>query len=166
MEKYNLRPVSINQVGEADQHGNLAYSIVFENNQSGFFKCKTQDLFVVNEPAEFYIEKAVGRSGKEYNKIRRVSSVENAFENNQKKSSTGEPGKSKDNIMQINRSVAVKAICELRAQSSVGVADIIREADILFDYINFGVLDKDEPKDGHKEALKQQEPIEENELPF
>ena len=163
MEKYNLVCKDVKPVGEPDQYGNLAFSIAFTDGTSGFFKCKEQDLFQVGVASEFYIEKAVGKSNKEYNKIRRVSSVENQFENNQKKSSTSDTGKSKSNIEQINRSVAIKAVCEMRAQSSRTMEQIIEEAEQLFDYIQFGI--KDEPKDGHKEALKQQEPIE-DELPF
>ena len=168
MEKFSKQVVAVNQVGEPDQHGNHAYSIVFADNSSGFFKCKEQDLFTPGEVAEFYIEKATGKSGKEYNKIRRVSSVE--FDQPGKPSTAGTSesgsGKSKEVNDMINRSVAVKAVCELRAQSNtITMPMIIEQAEILFDYIQFGVSNG-EPRDGHLKALESPAPEEIDTLPW
>jgi len=159
MEKYNLKVESINPAGEPDQHGNSYYWIAFEGGKTGLFGCKEQDLFTVGQESEFYLETKIGKSGKEYSKIRRVSSVENPYENNQKKSSTGGPGggeNSKEIGKAINRAVAVKAVCQYRAQSSRSIEDIIKEADQLYDYIQFGIQDgpSGQPADGHQEALK------------
>ncbi len=176
MEKYkkhDLVCTSITKAGEPDVHGNQYYWIGFQDNTSGLFGCKTQDLFTLGEPQEFYTEQKVGKSGKEYSKIRRVKDIENPYENNQKKSSTGDPGgstnrwdgRTKEDLEQMTRGVCVKAVCQMRAQSSRTMEQVIEEAEQLFDYIQFGI--KDEPKDGHTQAL--QPPSSEiitDELPF
>ena len=143
MEKCKKVVYEVKKVGEPDQYGNNAYSIKFADNTSGFFKCKDQDLFFEGKEAEFYVELTTGRTGKEYSKIHRVSSVENEFNNNEKKPSTSEPGsgKSKETSDMINRSVAIKAICELRAGGKYTAEQVIEEAEILFDYIQFGVTE-------------------------
>lgn len=167
MEKYNLVVTDVKPVGEPDKYGNLAFSISFEGGKSGFFKCKEQNLFQVGEASEFYIDKVTGTTGKEYSKILRVSAVENNFDNSEKKSSTSGAGggvSSKETSNMINRAVAVKAVCEYRAQSSRSIQDIIKEADQLFDYITFGITD--EQSDGHKEALKTPVTVEPDQLPF
>ena len=172
MEKFSKQVVAVNQVGEPDQHGNHAYSIVFADNSSGFFKCKEQDLFTPGEVAEFYIEKATGKSGKEYNKIRRVSSVEFDQPGKPLTAGTSESGsgKSKDDKFDhdgMMRSVAIKAICELRSNTKTNTETILKEAEVIFDYLKFGVSNG-EPKDGHKEALQitPAQTIELDDLPF
>ena len=156
MEKVTKVSVEINKVGEPDQYGNHAYSILFDDNSSGFFKCKAQDLFTVGQPSEFYIGKVPGKSGKEYNKIQRVSAVE--FDQPGKPSTAGTSesggGKSKgdfdhDGMM---RSVSLKAACELRSNTGVTTETILIECDAFFDYLKFGVSNG-EPEDGHQKAL-------------
>jgi hypothetical protein len=156
MEKYKKVTSSIKEVGEPDQYGNKAYSIVFADQTSGFFKCKEQDLFTVGQESEFYMGQATGRTGKEYSKIQRVSAIENDFNKSEKNFS--QPAKSKDTSDMINRSVAVKAAAELLAGSSNNTPDRVLEcAELFFDYIQFGVTDK-------QQASK---PVPEiNELPF
>ena len=111
MEKFKLKCINIQQVGEPDTYGNLAFSIKFEGGSSGFFKCKTQDLFELGEEAEFYIDKVPGKSGADYNKILRVSKVENDYDQKKSPSAGGiaESGseKSKETSQMINRSVAM-----------------------------------------------------------
>ena len=145
MEKVQKTVSEIKQVGEPDQYGNLAYVIAFSDQTSGFFRCKDQNLFTLGAEATFYFGKTVGKSGKEYYKIDRVEKHENDFE---KKTipSTGEPGKSlsKGNIEQINRSVAIKAACHLLTGSSNNTPErVIEAAELFFDYIAFGVGDKE-----------------------
>jgi len=144
MEKCKKVVSNVKQVGEPDQYGNNAFSITFADNTSGFFKCKEQDLFFVGQEAEFYISQEVGRTGKEYSKIHRVSSVENQFDNPQKKNQSDGGGHTKSETSDmINRSVAVKAACELLAGSSNNTPDRVLEcAELFFDYIQFGITDK------------------------
>ena len=143
MEKCKKVCKDVRPSGE-DDHGNKYFWIDFEDKSSGLFGCKEQDLFQVGQESEFYFEPKVGKGNKEYNKIRRVSSVEYDDGNTEKKSSTplisGSGNvKSKEVNDMINRSVAIKAICELRQGSSIQPINIIEEAEILFDYIQFGV---------------------------
>ena len=170
MEKYKKVTQAVNEVGQPDQYGNKAFSIAFADGSSGFFKCKEQDLFVVGVESEFYMSKEVGKTGKEYSKIHRVSKIENPFE---KKNSTSDTGsvKSKFNEDQINRSVAVKAVCQMRAGSSRDMQQVLQEAEILFDYIKFGVQDGPSGMpvtDGHQQALQPpiSNEIKTDELPF
>ena len=138
-----------------DEHGNHYFWIDFTDNTSGLFGCKNQDLFQVGAEAEFYLEPKVGKSGKEYSKIRRVSSVEYDDGNTEKKSpppSISGSGnvKSKENIEQINRSVSIKAACQLFQGQKIDREYVIETAEMFFDYINFGVGSKEEikPTDG------------------
>ena len=166
MEKYNLVVETINQAGDPDSYGNTYYWIGFAGGVTGLFGCKEQDLFTIGQPSEFYIEKKVGKSGKEYSKILRVSAVENPYENNQKKSHGGSGSMTKGESLtaedkaQINRSVAIKAVCELRSNTNITIDEVLKQADQVFDYIQFGV--NDEPKTGHEKAL---EPVT-DELPW
>ena len=148
MEKFSKIASEIKPVGTPDQHGNEAYSISFTDGTNAFFKCKTQDLFTVGEQSTFYIDTPIGKSGKPYNKIMRVSAVENEFNRNaegEKKSSTSEAGNvsNKDTSEMINRSVAIKAACDLLNGSSNNTPDRALEcAELFYDYIQFGVTDK------------------------
>ena len=144
MQKYNLKTVSINKVGEPDKYGNDAFNIGFEDGSSGFFKCRTQDLFVIGEAVHFYMGKVEGKAGAMYNKIQRVSAVEGEFQKKSSQPSTSEIGnvKSKETSEMINRSVAIKAACELYSQSNNNSTTMALEAAaIFFDYIQFGITD-------------------------
>ena len=169
MEKYNLKTVSLAKVGEPDQHGNHAYNIGFENGESGFFKCKDQNLFNLGEISTFYMGQVEGRNGAMYNKIMRVSAVENQ-EQYQKKSSapsTSESGnvKSNETSDMINRSVAIKAACELYSQSNNNSTTMALEAAaIFFDYIQFGITDA-QPANV-EQNLKTPSTVDPNVLPF
>ena len=173
MEKYKKVCKDVKPVGDPDQYGNQAFVITFSDDSNGFFRCKEQDLFQVGVESDFYMGKETGKSGKEYSKIQRVSAVEKDWDNTEKKSSTGSisgsgRGLSKEDKEQINRSVAIKAVCDLRNQTSnYTIERVIEEAEQLFDYINFGVSGKSdkaltEQADAHKKTLEQ----ETNELPF
>ena len=169
MEKFNLKCINIQQVGEADQYGNLAFSIKFEGGSSGFFKCKTQDLFELGEPAEFYIDKTMGKNGKEYNKILRVSKVENDFDQKKSPSAGGTVGsgseKSKETSQMINRSVAIKAACELLTQSANNdPSRALEVAAMFYDYIEFGITDAQPASVAT--TLKTPTTISKDELPF
>lgn len=144
MEKYNLVVTDVKPVGQPDQYGNLAFNISFEGGLSGFFKCKEQDLFQVGVASEFYIEKTKGSKGIEYNKIRRISSVENTFDNEKKTLTSGHGGGvNKEQIEQINRSVSIKAACHLLTGSSNNTPErVLEAAEIFNDYIQFGITDK------------------------
>ena len=172
MEKFNKVVSSIDhQSTYKDPHDNEAYSISFVDGTSGFFVCKNQDLFTVGQEAEYYLVDTVGKKGTNYKKIKRVSAVE--FDQPGKPSTAGTSesgsGKSKEVNDMINRSVAVKAVCELRSQSgTITIPMIIEQAEILFDYIQFGVSNG-EPKDGPLKALEPVKPaklIEQDDLPF
>ena len=143
MEKVQKTPSSIQQVGEPDQYGNLAFSIAFNDSTSGFFKCKEQNLFTVGQPSDFYFGTAVGRSGKEYYKIERVEKHENIFDNSSQ--SVQNTPKSDKNIEQINRSVAIKAACDLYSHTKTDREYVIETAEIFYDYIRLGVVDSSAP---------------------
>lgn len=147
-----------------DEHGNHYFWIDFTDNTSGLFGCKNQDLFQVGAEAEFYLESKVGKSGKEYSKIRRVSAVEYDDGNTEKKSSTplisgSGSAKSQDQVEQINRSASIRSACTLFQGQKIDREYVIETAEMFFDYINFGVGGKEEvkPTDGTEVS---------NELPF
>ena len=143
MEKVQKFCKGINKIGGPDQYGNNTYNIDFTDNTSGLFRCKDQDLFTVGVESTFYFGKMVGKSGKEYYKIERVEKHENDFEKKSSDTQSGGRGgvKSKEDIEEINRSAAIRSICILRGSSQYKVEDIIKEADIIFDYIQFGIND-------------------------
>ena len=85
MEKVQKTPTIITEVGTPDQYGNKSYSITFNDNTSGFFRCQNQNLFTVGVQSEFYFGKATGKSGKEYYKIDRVEKHEKDVSFPQKK---------------------------------------------------------------------------------
>ena len=172
MEKFNKVVQTIEQsLKYNDPHGNMAFSVAFTDGSSGFFICKNQDLFFVGGEAEFYMGMVPGKSGAEYSKIKRVSAVEFDQPGKPLTAGTSESGsgKSKEVNDMINRSVAIKAVCELRSQSgTITIPMIIEQAEILFDYIQFGV-NNGEPKDGPLKALEPVKPaklIEQDDLPF
>lgn len=141
MEKVQKVVQSINPIGEPDQYGNLAFNVAFTDNTSGFFKCKEQNLFTVGQSATFYFGKQVGKSGKEYYKIERVEKHENEFNNPQKKSE--KYSRTEEDTIQLQRSVAIKAACDLLQGSSNNTPErAIEAAEAFFDYIAFGVTDK------------------------
>ncbi len=164
MEKFSKIVSDVKEVGQPDQYGNKAFSISFTDGTNGFFKCKDQDLFEVGKQSEFYMGETAGKTGKMYNKIQRVSAVE--FDGSgQKKSSTSNPGSvSKDTSDMINRSVAIKAACELLAGSSNNTPDrVLEAADVFYDYIQFGITDK-QPANVAMEIKSDPPPS--DELPF
>ena len=143
MEKVTRVCSDVKPVGEPDQYGNHAFNILFNDSTSGFFKCKTQDLFQVGVESTFYIGKVMSAKGKEYTKIERVEKHE--FE--EKKSqppSTGEHGgeENKIKIEQINRSVSIKASCQLFQGQKIDREYVLETAEMFFDYINFGIKDE------------------------
>ena len=154
MEKCKKVCKDVRPSGE-DDHGNKYFWIDFDDKSSGLFGCKEQDLFQVGQESEFYFEPKVGKGNKEYNKIRRVSSVEYDGENTEKKTSTGlisgsGNAKSQEVHEQINRSVSIKAACQLLTSQKVDNEYVIETAEMFFDYINFGVGSKEDikPTDG------------------
>ncbi len=138
MEKVQKTPTQITEVGQPDQYGNKSYSVLFNDNTSGFFRCHNQNLFTVNEPATFYYGKAVGKSGSEYYKIERVEKHEKEFQKSSQ--SNVKPA----NEEQINRSVAIKAACQLFQGEAVDPEYVLETADVFFDYIRLGIVDKKE----------------------
>ena len=175
MEKFKKVCTEIKTVGQPDQHGNEAFNIGFADGTSGFFKCKKQDLFVVGAESEYYMDHPISqKTGKPYDKIVRVSSVEYPQQEGEKKSSTaGTSGSGKgankddkfdhDGMM---RSVSIKALCELRAGcAGYDISRLISESEEVFDYLKWGVSNG-EPKDGHKKALESPAPEEIDTLPW
>ena len=145
MEKVQKFTKSITPKGTPDQYGNQAYVIEFTDNTSGFFRCQKQDLFNVGVESTFYFGEEISSKGNKYWKIERVEKHEKNFEDSKKNSHGGHGSmKSSEQIEQINRSVAVKSVCELRSNTNVSIDVIINEAEILYDYIRLGIVDGNE----------------------
>jgi len=158
MEKVQNTVKDVSQFGEPDQHGNQAYWINFTDGTKGIFRTPDNDLFIAGQPAEYSI-KEMKHSEKAGN-YAILQRYKEPFEG-EKKSSPGASGKSASNSKEvdimINRSVAIKAACELLAGSSNNTPErAIEAAEIFFDYINLGIGSKEE----------NQIPEEENKLPF
>jgi hypothetical protein len=149
MEKVQKTTQSVKPFGSPDEHGNQGYWINFTDGSKGIFNTPKQDLFIEGQPAEFSIKEM------------RYSEKAGDYAILQRYKEPYEPGKksekslSQDDKLQINRSVAIKAACQLLAQTNNGTPErVIEAAEIFFDYIQFGVTDKED------------EPKETNQLPF
>ena len=56
-----------------DERGNYTFTVTFDNNDCGYYSTRSAEAepFVVDQEAEYEIEKKVGKSGKDYFKITR-----------------------------------------------------------------------------------------------
>lgn len=154
MEKVQKACTAISQVGEPDQYGNLAYSVTFNDGESGFFRCKEQNLFTVGQSSEFYFGKTTGKSGKEYYKIERVEKHENNFDNSGKNFHSGggntSSKKSGDNEKFMCLSYAKDIFIAFNGKMP-SPTELTSYAEVLYSETKNG---KEEAKpDGHAQAL-------------
>lgn len=157
MEKVQKTPITINEVGTPDQYGNKSYSIVFNDNTSGFFRCQNQNLFTVGQPAEFYFGKTTGKSGKEYYKIDRVEKHEKDVSFSSKKENKSENtfkfmclSYAKDIFIAFNGKMPSPT--ELTSYAETLYSETVDEK-------------KEQPLDGHQQALLTPKDVT-NELPW
>jgi hypothetical protein len=169
MEKVQKTPVSIKEVGQPDQYGNRSYSITFQDQTSGFFRCQNQNLFTEGVESVFYFGKTVGKSGKEYYKIDRVEKHENDYNQGEKKSFLGGSGKDYN-----KKSVNSEKFMCLSYAKDIFIAfngkmpsptEVTAYAEILYSETINGKGDKP-PADGHQAALQTPPPVEPDGLPF
>lgn len=61
----------ITKFDKKDNYGNTSYAIEFANGDKGYYtsKSENQDKFVINQEAEYTIEKKTGKNGSDYFKI-------------------------------------------------------------------------------------------------
>jgi hypothetical protein len=159
MEKVQKTPITVTEVGQPDQYGNKSFSIVFNDNTSGFFRCQNQNLFTVGQESEFYMGKVPGKSGKEYYKIERVEKHENNFDNNQKKSFGSSKSKDSEKFMCLSYA---KDIFIAFNGKMPAPTEVTAYAEALYSETVNGVQEKD----GHQKALETPKPVETDELPF
>ena len=179
MEKVQNTVKTVSEFGDPDQYGNKNYWIEFTDGTKGSFRTPNNDLFVEGMLGVYSIkeQKHSAKAGN-YAILQRYKEEFDGPKNfeNTSKNTIDHSG--------MVRSVAVKAICELRSNTKISIEDIIKEADIIFDYLEFGITD--EPKkygpkgltmdqvsqgqsaivqDGHQKALTPQDDTT-DELPF
>jgi len=136
MEKVQKVVKDVSEFGQPDDHGNKAYWINFTDGSKGIFRTPDNNLFIVGQPAEFSIkEMKYSEKAGDYAILQRYKEP---YEPGKK----SEKSLSSDDKIEINRSVAIKAACELLAQTNNGTPErVIEAAEIFFDYIQFGVTD-------------------------
>ena len=139
MEKVQKVVKDVSEFGQPDDHGNKAYWINFTDGSKGIFRTPDNNLFIAGQPAEFSI-KEMKHSEKAGNHLI-LQRYKEPYEPGKK----SEKSLSPEDKLQINRSVAIKAACELLAGSSNNNPErVIEAAEVFFDYIQFGVSDKAE----------------------
>ena len=142
MEKVQNVVSKVSEFGDPDQYGNKNYWIEFQDGSKGSFRTPNNDLFVVGQQSEYSI-KEMKQSPKAGNYAILQRYKDDDF--GQKKSFHGGSGSTinKEQSEMINRSVAIKAACELLSQSNNNTPErAIEAAEAFFDYINFGVGEK------------------------
>ena len=137
MEKVQKVVKDVSEFGQPDDHGNKAYWINFTDGSKGIFRTPDNNLFIAGQSAEFSIkEMKHSEKAGDYAILQRYKEP---YEPGKK----SEKSLSPENKLQINRSVAIKAACELLAGSSNNNPErVIEAAEVFFDYIQFGVSDK------------------------
>ena len=140
MEKVQKTTQSVKPFGSPDEHGNQGYWVNFTDGSKGIFRTPDNNLFIAGQSAEFSIkEMKHSEKAGDYAILQRYKEP---YEPGKK----SEKSLSPEDKLQINRSVAIKAACELLAGSSNNNPErVIEAAEVFFDYIQFGVSDKAEP---------------------
>ena len=136
MEKVQNTVKTVSEFGDPDQYGNKNYWIEFTDGTKGSFRTPNNDLFIEGTAASYSIkeQKHSAKAGN-YAILQRYKEEFDGPKNFQKYE------KNPKDTEQISRSVAIKSICELRAGGKYTPEEIIKEAEILFDYIQFGITD-------------------------
>jgi hypothetical protein len=139
MEKVQKTTQSVKPFGSPDEHGNQGYWVNFTDGSKGIFNTPRQDLFIEGQPAEFSIKEM--RHSEKAGDYAILQRYKEPYEPGKK----SEKSLSPEDKLQINRSVSIKAACELLAGSSNNNPErVIEAAEVFFDYIQFGVTDKAE----------------------
>jgi hypothetical protein len=141
MEKIKKTVETVSEFGSQDDHGNRSYWVNFTDGNKGIFRTPNNDLFYNGQEAEFAIkeERESPKAGKFW--ILQRYRDDAPFSQPKQKQAINE--------VAISRSVAIKAVCELRATSNskFTIQEIILEADEVFNYLEQGLegvnIDKD-----------------------
>jgi hypothetical protein len=152
MEKVQKVCKSIKAFGEKDDHGNVAYWINFEDGSKGIFRTPDQNLFIEGQPSIFSIkEMKHSEKAGDYAILQRYKEDYVPGKKVEKSSES----LSEEDKARFNRLDACKTVSFLRQHQGISIADYLNEVEQVYDYLHFGVTDKEE-----------ETKPEENELPF